>query len=113
MAVMLQAACLVNKAKKERRFCLPVLKEGLAIHTFIHATTLILTPIHTITRKSASHSQPGFVSSHQNMVIDERHTNAEYIRPMKQYRSASTIPPIVFAGLKYTALHEDYYLDES
>jgi hypothetical protein len=36
--------------------------------------------------------------------MDARQTNAEYMRPMKQYKSASTIPPMVFAGLKYTAL---------
>lgn len=33
-----------------------------------------------------------------------RDMNAENKRPKKQYSSASAMPPIVFAGLKYTAL---------
>ena len=55
----------------------PVLNEGLAIQTLIQAIPDILTPTQRMTSMSASHSQPGLTSSHQNIDILHTQTTAE------------------------------------
>lgn len=62
----------------------PVLNDGLPIHTFIHATTVMPSPIQTSTSTSASHSQPDLTSNHQYMPILPSEMKDAHSRPRKQ-----------------------------
>lgn len=62
----------------------PGLNVGLAIQSLNHATSDIPTPIHMITRVSASHSHPACGSTAQYVYMLPRETKDAKASPMRQ-----------------------------